>query len=268
MIPWGHIFSLPFGFQFADMAGARPRRTRRARRPAARPRRLRRRAARPRRGPRQGLLSIMRRTEMVVMRNGQAGDALVVIAYPAGVSSTNQIVDGTPTGDGLNGYNVPFAFRFALNQLINSSDLTSIADRYMINKVWIRMFYSTSTFNTSTAANAPSQQTPPIVKYYYDYDEAAAPTVSEVDERMGTRTRTFGANRYVQVSVKPKYLLDAVSNGNRPTRGFLDCGDPDIYHYGVKGYIGGLPLYDADTAQVFVGVKFDIVFHVLLKDVR
>lgn len=246
----------------------------RRRRPARR--NIRRRARRvPRPMGRNGGLVLLRRSPQVMLRSSQSASGAVVEAFAEGVSDFNPLNVGTLTGDGMNNYDVPFAFLFKLDSVTNSTELTAISDRYRIDKVWIRAFYTCGIINGASTPAQASNVTfgAPFISYYVDYDDATPPTIADLNERMGTRMAAFKPGRFIQMSVRPKFAVgiqddDPAVVSAYPRHGFIDCAQPDVPHYGIKGAIRGLALNDADLAGgVFVGVKFDICYKLTLRDI-
>lgn len=231
---------------------------------------------RVRRGPRQGLLHIMRHSAQVIVKNGPT-PGTPILTYPEGIATPPYpFVMGTATGDGINAYDIPFAFVFQLDLLTSYTELTAIADRYKINRVWVRAYYACGSINVASNT-APSVMTAqpaayPTITWYNDYDDATANSISVINERMGTKSQTFRGGRFIQMSCKPKFLMygqnDTPSSAlTRPSTGYIDCAHPDIPHYGIKGCIRGMSLPDSDFTNVYNGIKFDIVYSVSLRDV-
>lgn len=189
------------------------------------------------------------------------------------MSSFNCCNTGTETGNGCGAFDVPFALTFQLDSLYSSNELTAIADRYMIQKVWVRAHYQIGTYNTTVPAAGIGQlPTYPAIKWYTDYDDDTPDSVAAINERMGLKYRVFRPGTFVTMKCRPRFLAGGENEaasivGARPTSGFIDSLHPDIPHYGIKGMLCGISLPDADDNEMFNGVRFDVVMKVILKDI-
>lgn len=231
--------------------------------------------SRRRRGGRQGRITLLRRQPEFVLRNDAATGGSIIIGYEAGVSTFGAAYVGTETGDGCGAFNVPFALVFKLSSLYSSPELTAIADRYMIDKVWIRCHYKMGTYNTTVPAAALAQNPAyPAMKWYNDYDDATPDTVAAINERMGLKYRVFAPGRFISMSCRPRFQVGTTEEEGstsivpaRAQRGFIDSLHPDVPHYGIKGMLCGISLPDADDNEEFHGVRFDVVYRIILRDI-
>lgn len=154
---------------------------------------------------------------------------------------------GTPvliTGT-ANCYDIPFAMKFRLDQLMNSNDITNISDQYKINSVKVKVHVNGQ--STYYLGNAGSVQ--PWIEYIQDYDDATVPTLAQIREKMGVRTKYFsGVSQAVTMGVRPRIadvvFGSGVSNAyaiNKRAQ-FLDCNYPNVEHYGLKGVLHNVQL--------------------------
>jgi len=178
----------------------------------------------------------------------------------------------TPAFAGSTYYNIPFSIDTQLSDLLSSSELTQIADKYKINWVKVRMFATSNTASAGGTSQLPS------VLWSVDEDDAAIPAsttagLESIREKMGSKLRQFKQNgSAINVFYKPRVtdiLAGAagvsVAAGVVPAP-FIDCNHPNIPHYGVKGYLQDVNL--ASTASVYTQFKFDITMSVTLKDIQ
>lgn len=160
-------------------------------------------------------------------------------------------------------FDVPFAMKFSLDQLLSSSDITQIADQYKINSVMVRVSnaYQVAT-GLATAA--------PYIEYIQDYDDATVPNLNIIRTKMGVRTKYFGplTNKLV-MGVRPKWASELYSSGittaYSPRQGFLDCNNASVEHYGIKGILHNMALPASVNSGTFT---FDISFSVTAKDLQ
>lgn len=191
-------------------------------------------------------------------------------------SSGSVVVIGTPYQTpafaGSTYYNIPFSIDTQLSDLLSSSELTQIADKYKINWVKVRMFATSNTASAGGTSQLPS------VLWSIDGDDAAVPAsttagLESIREKMGSKLRQFKQNgSAINVFYKPKIVNTVGGTAGAATAAgvmnapFLDCNSPSIPHYGVKGYLQDVNL--ASTASIYTQFKFDITMSVTLKDIQ
>lgn len=178
----------------------------------------------------------------------------------------------TPAFVGSTYYNIPFSIDTTLSDLINSTDLTQIADKYKIK--WVKV----KVFATSNTASAGGTSQLPSLLWSVDEDDAAIPASStaglnSIREKMASKYRQFKQNgSAISIFYKPRITntvggaAGVATPAGVMTAPWLDCNNPDIPHYGVKGYLQDVNL--ASTASVYTQFKFDISMGVTLKDIQ
>jgi len=184
----------------------------------------------------------------------------------AGGASTS-LVFGTPvesySSNSLNRvYDVPFAMTFALDQLFGYTDLTSISDRYRIANVQIKLHgYNVSQVN-GAVNYAPSM----FVEYVSDFDDNTVPSFAEFSEKMGTRSKGFNQQGMLTLNVRPRVpMMTGESHVAIPPRSvFIDCASPSQEHYGIKGLLRNVSLYDVKS----LGIKVHYVYTVTVRDLQ
>lgn len=218
----------------------------------------------------QGYLKILRKQPEFWVANtgaGTVGIRSVVQTVSPGTEGAylgTTLVLGTPTV-GMNGAtDVPFAMQFRLDDLINSADITTLADKYRIRGVYIRIIPNFTQNSVQSIYNYPSLQ------YVRDDDDNTPPTVQQLREKMGVKTRTFKPGEYIGIKIKwPKFQRTVLSgsggtvNANMAV-GWLDCQNATVPHYGLKGVISNMDL--PATTQAKISMKFDIAYLVEAKD--
>lgn len=215
-----------------------------------------------------GMLKLTRRViEQNVYNTAVAGTA---------AASGSAVVIGTPYQTpafaGSPYYNIPFSIDLALSDLLNYTDLTTIADKYKIN--WVRV----KVYATSNTASAGGTSQLPSLLYCVDEDDAVVPASSttglnSIREKMSSKLRQFKQNGSgLNIFFKPK-ITNVVGGPGAATSlsgvisaPYLDCSTPDIPHYGVKGYLQDVNL--SATPSVYTQFKFDITMSVSIKDIQ
>lgn len=219
---------------------------------------------------RQGYLKIVRKQPEFWVANtglGTVGIRSVVQTAAPGTEGAyigTALFLGTPTA-GMNGSSdIPFAMQFRLDDLINSADITTIADKYRIKAAYIRIIPNFTMNSVQSQYNYPSLQ------YIRDDDDVTPPTVQTLREKMGVKNKTFKPGQYVGIKVPfPKFqsstLNGAGTNSNANMRtGWLDCQNPTIPHFGIKGCFMNMDLPATTTAKI--SFKFDVALVVEAKD--
>lgn len=212
-----------------------------------------RRAYRKKRTMGGGYMKLVRKLPEIYVRNTNV----------AGVAQVNDptttcVSLGTPILDAVgNTYSVPFSIKFALNQVINSTDITNLADQYRIKRAYIRVMYQSSQSNVGSGTIMPNLQ------WVTDVDDAVVPaSINEVREKMGCRFLSFGFNTIRKISVVPK-LQDTLANvggvvANAAPKAYqwVNSSFPGVEHYAIKGILSNMTLVTLATA--LTSFKFDI----------
>ena len=132
---------------------------------------------------------------------------------------------------------------FALNKLVNHTELTSLYDQYKINFVEIYMMWSPDylPIATSTTAGERANLIPPSLKVYHlpDYDDDGAMTLSEFKERAKCKLMLLKPQQRKKFIVKPAVLAQMYETltftGYAPKWNVkLDSNDPAVPHYSYK----------------------------------
>lgn len=211
----------------------------------------------------KGYLKIIRKLPEIAFYNSAAGVSTLVDPTGSCLSINNL---GLSTGATANLYDVAFSLRFRLDQVINSADLTAIADKYKIKGAYVRIYYNNSNSSTSTQGGMP------FVQFVTDGDDAATPTsVNQLREKMGVRMKTFqNASSYIGMKLVPKpnreIFATGIFTGYEPVSKpiWIDANSVAVEHYGIKGIVSQIPLYAPASGQSIM--KFDVALVVELKD--
>jgi len=232
------------------------------------PKRAPRRARAPRRGRKasgMGHLILKRKAELAYVRNS----AVAGVAVTTGVVSS-MITLGTPEAVTVfngNYSNVPFTCQFSLDQIIASSEITNLADRYKIKSVSLKWRYNADQYTSPVALTLNANQ--PVINWITDHDDSGVQTVSALRQKMGLKRKVFNANREVSLSVSPR-VSPAVFNGlttaySIPSKSmFINSAYNTVPHYGIKGYLEGMCL--ETTANVNSVFTVDATFVIEARD--
>lgn len=222
-----------------------------------------------------GKMGLKRKTIPFVIKNSAVAGAAVVTGYAGGPVPSSSILQlGTITQDtnySQNVYNVPFSMSFKLEDVINYSELTALFDMYRIRGVAIKLKYNGNAFDGSNSTGRAQNQ--PVIKWIADYDDDTAPSsINGFLDNMGVKTVLLNENRYSKMFIRPKVaprvyqtaLADGFAIGKRNQ--WLNSVSSGVPHYGIKGYIEGLPL--GTVASLSSVLQFDTTFYMELKDVQ
>lgn len=246
-----------------------PRRIRRvARRRVGAKRKFYRRKARVIRNP-SGYMKVVRKCPEFWIQNSPTVAGTARLGWISGgseVSYTGTVMSlGTQT-IGMNGAaDIPFACRFQLSDIINYSDITTLADKYRLKAVYIRFIPNFTHNSVQSLYNYPS------IQYMRDDDDSTPPTVSQLREKMGVKLKTFKPGQYIGVKIKfPKTsgvvenyssgTVNALLKGNQ----WLNSADVNVPHFGLKGVISNMDLPAVATAKI--SIKVDVAYVLEAKD--
>jgi len=176
---------------------------------------------------------------------------------------------GNPIQNFQNTYDIPFAMKFRLDQIINSSDITNFADQYKIKYVTIKLYFNS---NTATVSGNSSL---PVIQYIVDHDDAslAGASVNALREKMGVKFKNFTANKNViKMALQPRVSQAVFNNGiiqpvayqvpSNPV--WLNSAYPGVEHYGIKGILTNVML--PATVGVSTYFKWDVEITLEAKD--
>lgn len=213
----------------------------------------------------RGFLSIMRKTKLITIGNASSGTP--ILTDPTGTCVTMGTATLSP-GFGAGVYDIPFSMKFQVNQLIQSSDITALADQYKLLAAYVRVFYN---INQSTGSPTDSLSSMPFIQWITDHDDAAVPDITNIRAKMGLKFRTFKNNSgYIGLTARPKPAMEVYSSGTSgsyvvPGRSpWINSTDDDVPHYAIKGILCQVPLPDVANGQVVF--TFDVAQRVLAKD--
>lgn len=137
-----------------------------------------------------------------------------------------------------NMYDIPFSIHFKLSELQNYTELTNISDKYKILSVKLKW----NTYGQGAAFGSAYPAT--YIQYYTDHDDGVAPSISQMNQHMGTKTKNFKTNGSLMMGCRPLVApivqnttagVAAYAVPNKPM--YINCTYPEVPHYSVKGVI-------------------------------
>lgn len=166
------------------------------------------------------------------------------VAYTQAVVTTSTL--GVVTG----------SCTFSLASLPNYTEFTNLYDQYKINRVRVEFVPRASMSELGTGVGTVNFFT------FIDYDDNTAPgSFAELLQRPSLK-RTKVTSRHTRTLrpcvAKPIYR-DGATFGYGTGRGWIDCVNPDVPHYGLKYYaeqIGSALATSAYDLQVTYYVSF------------
>jgi len=232
--------------------------TRRTRRPARRPKRVVRRR-RARTGGRQGGFLLKRKCAVFGVNRGAVAGLITS-------GNTNLLNFGTPVAcvnSISNFYDVPFSFQFKLDQLQGYADIPNIADKYKI----MRCTVGWRTGNNAGIAGSNL----PWMEYVIDHDDSSTPSIANIREKMGVRSKGFSQQGALTMSVAPR-VADAIYGTGLTTSYaipskamYINSAYTDTAHFGIKGVLRSVYLDGSNNSTAFT---VDVGMTVHCKDLQ
>lgn len=174
------------------------------------------------------------------------------------------------------GSSFPYSMAFTFNDVGNLTEFTSLFDRYMITgvKVFFHLISNPDVDTTQAAVGAvPSIQVYPRLWYATDKDDASLTTLAQLKEYGNVKCRVLRPNSvtavyipYPKVATQVNQTSGAVSAGvGKPQ--WLDCGYPNVNHYGLKFALDFGSITPTGASQMF-RVRLEAKYYFKCKDVR
>lgn len=216
------------------------------------------------RSSKKGFLKLTRKTFDVAMASGGPAGQMSQFDQTPGATclqiGTPVLSNGASTTPN---YDVPFSLKFRLDHIINHGDVTTICDQYKIAATYICVIYNKSESSPAFSGYMP------YLEYITDFDDAVPPTVNDMREKMGVKTKALSANKFVKINLTPKIKLETSGSiaAVQPVYSkWINTAFDQVDHYAVKGVIKGIYLPGTNPGQE--RITFDIVHKVLCKDIQ
>lgn len=178
-------------------------------------------------------------------------------------SNTSVLSLGSPVASvaGVSGnyYDLPFAFTFRLNQVVDYSDIQNICDRYKMVRAQIT-FHSGNTSNVYGGIM-------PYIDYIYDTDDDTTPSNNSLRQKMGVRSKGYNQQGKLTLPSIPTRCAGLVL-GNAGGTGFsvpsrsvwIDTAYDSVPHFGLKGIFRNLVSGGASTDNSNFSVDVKLTF--------
>lgn len=185
--------------------------------------------------------------------NGPTGVGNVLLHYGLPVANTYF----------PNLFMIPFSLTFYPMHVQNFTDISAISDAIRFNAVRLKITYS----GNSAIGGTGYLGCLPMIKYIVDNDDDVVPSFAQIDEKMGVKEYSFGANRSLVINIKPKVAPNVNGGYAIPTRAtWINTGTGSIPHYGLKGYINNMDLTAVPDQISFF--QFELQYNFSCKDIQ
>lgn len=159
------------------------------------------------------------------------------------------------------------AYNFALGSVPNSSEFTALFDEYKISKVKVKFMY-TSSAGIQSAGNATGYL--PYVYTIVDSDDSNALSTrndyEQCEDMKVSRIHNI-RSRYFTPGVSLAAYGGAFTSYANKKNQWLDCGSPNVQHYGLKMFIDTTPL--GGTGSNTIGkLRMVATLYMKFRDVR
>lgn len=159
---------------------------------------------------------------------------------------------------------IPVAFNFNLQDMVNVSELTTLYDQYRIDFVTVILNWSPKNVNQVAFNTGPNQMSYPVLYYSKDYDDNTFPTtLTAFKERGNIRTFRITPFRNYKIHLKPAVqnavirdatVVPPLLSTNPVWNKKLDCAAANVPHLGLKmlfDYAAGINLATVDIQTVY-----------------
>lgn len=143
----------------------------------------------------------------------------------------NGLIAGSTLSDVAGG------FMAQLSQVPNYTEFTALYDMYRINGVRWRL--------SPRANSAEAGTNQGLVKLFtaIDYDDIVTPSLTDLLQYQSLKVTNTSKEhvRYVKPRIAAAIYQTGVGTGYGATRGWIDCQNPTVAHYGLKYVLQQLP---------------------------
>jgi len=167
----------------------------------------------------------------------------------------------------------PLTYSWSLTDVLSYAEFTAMFDQYKI----VAVDFKIQMISSPDASNLPNSTSStnsvnwfPKLWYIRDYDGGGSDTLAQIKERVGVKFFVMRPNKAYNIRISPKVLFQTyktlTSTGYSPKKGWIDCADNNVPHYGLNAVIDCLGLDPTDAT----GFRFRIEpkFHLAFKGVR
>lgn len=163
---------------------------------------------------------------------------------------------------------IPFVQTFQLSDVLNYTDFTALFDNYKIDRIdyYMQLLTNPDGFTgvTPSMTNMGKEAWYPIIWYVLDNDDSTVPTLAALREKQGVRRKVLKPNQIIKFSVYPKWqkvtYQTSSTVGYGPAKGWLDCTDSAVPHYGIKGCVDFHQNLNVTQYNIEVTAKYHLSF--------
>lgn len=159
-----------------------------------------------------------------------------------------------------------FGFYFTLADVPGSTEFTSLFDQYRINKVVMRFMPMINVNNVQPVAGA-SVTNPGLMGTVIDHDDVSTlATITDYEQYQTWKCQPAISLRTHTRVIRPRIAVGAYAGAFTSyanTKGWIDCGSPNVQHYGLKFYMDAYG--NANAAQTY---QVMATYYLSFRDVR
>jgi hypothetical protein len=173
-----------------------------------------------------------------------------------------------------------FSYECLFNSIRGSTEFADLYDRYMITCVVMKFRLvnnpsgaakTGATGGITVASDWSNTNIYPCMYYCKDYDDSAAETLQQLQERANTKRIILQPNKFYKIVLRPAVTVQtyatAFGTGYAPKwNQWIDMAQQNVPHYGLK-YVIDTSAVDPNDAQPYVIERTTQVFF-KCKDVR
>lgn len=162
-------------------------------------------------------------------------------------------------------FGVGGAMSFRLNDVIQSTEFTSMFDQYKISGVKVRITWNCTQGEISGGIPAPRMM------YSIDEDDKNIPTELEIRAKNSMKIHQFGQGRPLTLYIKPRLkrtVQGGVGSAYGPAKAWLDCSYATTPHFGLKFYLNDLWLPSDASLDARNLFNVDLTYYLKCKGVQ
>lgn len=154
-----------------------------------------------------------------------------------------------------------------LQDIPSYGEFTALFDQYKICMVKQRWIFTQAPQAEGAVLNAAAMST---FHYAIDHNDQSPPAnLSALEEYQTYKNRIIAAEKPFTLTFKPTWLAqvyEGVGSGYQSRRGWIDCNDPGVFHYGVKWSIQ--PGLEGVTGNVYGRLFCYTTYYLALKHTK
>lgn len=166
-----------------------------------------------------------------------------------------------------------FSFTFALSDLVNMSQYTTLFDMYRIDRVVVKVFPIANFVSQESTQSAVQSATGGWLHWAQDYDDATLPTASDVGidslrQHKAYKMCNIHKSSCLTQRIRPRMAMAAYGTGaftsyTNVKPNWIDSNSPGVAHYGLKGIF---EIVNPAAAANFVNFKLEVTYFFRTKE--